>query len=441
MFTNRDLRRLIIPLVIEQILAVTIGMADTVMISSVGEAAVSGVSLVDTINVLMINIFAALATGGAVVSSQYIGKGEPDHACLAAKQLILATGGASLVVTALCQLFRVPLLTAVFGRVEADVFQNALVYFFFTGLSYPFIALYNAGAALFRAMGNSRISMIASLAMNLINITGNAVLIFVFGMGAAGAAIATLVSRIFGAAAMLFLLRNRHNPIFVDSYLRLGFRPGMIRNILRIGVPNGLESGMFQVGKILVQGLISSFGTMAIAANAVANSVAMVEIIPGMAIGLAMVTVVGQCVGAGDFEQAHRYTLRLTKLTYLTIGVLNLVILLFLRPVVGVFQLSDQTMALSVQLLVLHGVMTILFWPAAFTLPNGLRAANDAKFTMLVSVCSMWICRIGLSFLFGRSLGLGVFGVWLAMCCDWVARAAVFMIRLQGGKWKNKQYI
>ncbi len=441
LFTNRDLRKLIIPLVIEQILTVTIGMADTVMISSVGEAAVSGVSLVDTINILIINIFTALATGGAVVSSQYIGKGDADNACLAAKQLILSTGAISLAVAALSQLFRAPLLTAIFGHVEADVFQNALVYFFFTGLSYPFIALYNSGAALFRAMGNSRISMIASLAMNMINIAGNAILIFGFGMGVAGAAIATLVSRIFGAAMMLILLKNRQNPIHVDSYRRLGFQPGMIKSIMRIGVPNGLENGMFQVGKILVQGLVASFGTMAIAANAVANSIAMVEIIPGSAIGLAMITVVGQCVGAGDFEQAHRYTLRLTKLSYLAIGALNAVMILFIRPIVGIFQLSEATMALAIQLLILHGFLTVVFWPTAFTLPNGLRAANDAKFTMLVSIFSMWSCRIGLSFLLSRGFGLGVLGVWLAMGCDWVLRAVIFTARLQSGRWKNKQYI
>lgn len=300
MFNRKQLARLIWPLIVEQFLAVAIGMADTVMVTSCGEAAVAGVSLVDSINVLLINIFSALATGGAILASQYIGRQDKEQANVAAKQLVLVTAGISVLVMAICLFANASLLHMVFGEAEADVMTNAETYFFWSALSYPFLALYNAGAALFRAMGNSRISMFTALLMNALNIGGNALLIYGMNMGVAGAAIASLVSRFVGAAIMLALLRLRHQMIRLDSLIRLGFHPPMIRQILGVGVPNGLENGMFQIGKILVQRLITVLGTASISANAVANTVAALPQIPGAAIGLAMITVVGQCIGAGN---------------------------------------------------------------------------------------------------------------------------------------------
>ena len=256
MFSRKDLQRLIIPLIIEQFLSITIGMADTVMVSVCGEAAVSGVSLVDAINILMINIFSALATGGAIVSSQYIGREQPDKACEAAKQLVLSVFALSTVIGVIFVVGGPQLLRLIYRDVETAVMDSAEIYFFLTALSYPFIALYNAGAALFRAMGNSRVSMATSIVMNCINIGGNALFIFGFNMGAAGAALATLISRIVGAIAILALLTRSVNIIHIDSYLRLGLHPGMIKNILEIGIPNGMENGMFQLGKIIVQGMV-----------------------------------------------------------------------------------------------------------------------------------------------------------------------------------------
>ena len=282
MFSNKALRALILPLIVEQALAVTIGAADTVMVSSVGEAAVSGISLVDTINILLINIFTALATGGAVVSSQFLGKQDLERARRAAKQLIVAITALALIITVISLAFRPHILRLVFGQIEDDVMENAKTYFLLTALSYPFLALYNGGAALFRSMGNSKISMLTSLVMNIVNICGNAILIFIFNMGVAGAGTATLASRIIGAAIMMFLISRPSPSIYIDSFLHLGFDPGMIKNILRIGVPNGLESGVFQIGKVLVQSLVATFGTSAIAANAVANNIASMEVIPGV---------------------------------------------------------------------------------------------------------------------------------------------------------------
>lgn len=441
MFSNQQLKRLIIPLVVEQILAVTIGMSDTIMVSSVGETAVSGLALVDTINILLINIFAALATGGAVVASQYIGKDDRENACLSAKQLLLSTGMLAIMIMVVVLFSCTNLLQLAFGNVEHSVMSNAIIYFQISAWSYPFIALYNSGAALFRSMGNSKISMYTSLFMNGFNILGNAILIYGFHMGVAGAAIASLVSRILGAIFILLLLRNSENKIYIDTYRKLGFRFDMIKRILGIGIPNGLENGMFQIGKILVQGFIASYGTMAIAANAVANNIAQIEIIPGAAIGLAMISVVGQCAGAKDFVAARNYCRKLMKTAYLSMLVLNIIMLCLVPFILQVYNLSEATYDIALILLVMHGVCAILFWPMSFTFPNALRAAGDVKYTMIVSIISMWLCRICLSYLFGTYMGFGVIGIWIAMFCDWLFRIVLFIIRYQGNAWTQKNII
>lgn len=441
MFTRKDIMKLMIPLIIEQVLAVAIGMADTMMVASCGEAAVSGVSLVDSINILLINIFSALATGGSIICAQYIGRDDREQANASAKQLIAATFLVSSIIMVLCLFGNSGILSVIFPNTEKTVMENCVTYFFWSAVSYPFLGLYNAGAALFRSMGNSRITMIISVAMNLLNICGNAILIFGFNMGVAGAAIATLISRIFGAAVTMYLLRWRSHGITVDSLTRWSLDFRMIRTILKIGIPNGLENGMFQIGKILVQGLVASFGTVAIAANAVANSVASMAVIPGAAVGLGMITIVGQCVGAKRYDEAKRYMFKLTGLAYLLMGIVNVLLFLFMNPLVGLFNLSNETAAITTELLIFHGIVSSLLWPASFTLPNGLRAANDVKFTMIVSVVSMWTCRIGLSYILGSVLGLQVLGVWLAMFADWIVRILFFMVRVLRGKWQKKQVI
>lgn len=441
MFTKKDLFKLIIPLIVEQLLAVTIGMADTVMVASVGEAAVSGISLVDTINLLLINVFSALATGGAIVSAQYLGRDDTKNASIAAKQLIMVTAILSLILMVIGLAGNVLILNIIFGNTEYAVMENAKTYFFLSALSYPFIAVYNACAALFRSMRNSKISMLTSLLMNIVNIGGNAILIFHFDMGVAGAGTASLLSRMLGAIIMLALLKNKNNKIYISKLFKLDFKPVMIKNILSIGIPNGLENGMFQIGKILVQGLIASFGTVAIAANAVANGIASMSQIPGQAIGLSLITIVGQCVGAKNFDDAKKYMIKLTKITYASMGVLNIIILLAVSPLVGFYQLSPETTKLTIELLVYHSICCLILWPAAFTLPCGLRAANDVKYTMTISIISMWIFRIGLSYVIARGFGLGVLGVWVAMTIDWAFRSVCFVTRFVRGKWKNNSLI
>lgn len=441
MFTAKDLRKLILPLIVEQFLAVTIGMADTIMVASTGEAAMSSVSLVDAINILLINIFSALATGGAIVASQYLGREDNKRANVAAKQLLLVTTAMSVFIMAVCLIGRNPILDLIFGKIEPEVMDNCRVYFFWSALSYPFLAVYNAGAALYRSMGNSKVSMLTSTLMNAINIAGNALLIFGFHMGVAGAAIASLFARMVGAVLITCLLRFKPHVIQLEAVFKLDFQPEMIKNILKFGVPTGLENGMFQIGRLMTQGLVATFGLTATTANAIGMSLSAFPQIPGTAIGLAMVTVVGQCIGARRQEEAKRYTLKLTGLAYLAMGALNLVMLAFLPVVIGIYNPSPATAALARELMLYCIACTILLWPASFVLPNGLRAAGDVRFTMTVSIVSMWAFRIGFSYLLAKGLQMGVLGVWIAMTIDWAFRILCFAIRFFRGKWMNKQLI
>ncbi len=441
MFTAKDLRKLILPLIVEQFLAVTIGMADTIMVASTGEAAMSSVSLVDAINILLINIFSALATGGAIVASQYLGREDNKRANVAAKQLLLVTTAMSAFIMAVCLIGRNPILDLIFGKIEPEVMDNCRVYFFWSALSYPFLAVYNAGAALYRSMGNSKVSMLTSTLMNAINIAGNALLIFGFHMGVAGAAIASLFARMVGAVLITCLLRFKPHVIQLEAVFKLDFQPEMIKNILKFGVPTGLENGMFQIGRLMTQGLVATFGLTATTANAIGMSLSAFPQIPGTAIGLAMVTVVGQCIGARRQEEAKRYTLKLTGLAYLAMGALNLVMLAFLPVVIGIYNPSPATAALARELMLYCIACTILLWPASFVLPNGLRAAGDVRFTMTVSIVSMWAFRIGFSYLLAKGLQMGVLGVWIAMTIDWAFRILCFAIRFFRGKWMNKQLI
>ena len=443
LFSRSALLRLIIPLVIEQLLLMTVGMADTVMVTTSGEAAVSGVSLVDNINNLIIQVFSALSTGGAVVVSQYLGRQDVDNAKSAAKQLLYAMTALSVLLMAAALLFRQHILALIFGHVEADVMASALVYFLLTAAAYPFMGVYNAGAALFRAMGNSKVSMFCSLIINIINIAVNAIFIYGFHMGAAGAGIGTLVSRVAAAVIIMALLNHPDHVVRVEGLLRFEFRGAIVKRILFIGIPNGLENGMFQAGKLMVLNLITTFGTSAVAANAIANSVAGVVNVPCQALGLAIITVIGQCMGAGETGQAARYTRNLVGASYLCMLVMSTAMFFSAGALVTLFNLTPQACAMAAQVLRVCAVGNILFWPMSFTLPNSLRAAGDAVFTMGVSLCSMFACRVALSYVFACSwgLGLGLLGVWLAMIADWVVRAVFFLVRYLRGKWKRIKVI
>ena len=437
LFSRDALIRLIVPLIIEQLLLMTVGMADTVMVTTAGEATVSGVSLVDNINTLIIQIFSALSTGGAVVVAQYLGRQETHSAKTAAKQLLYAMTGISAVLMILALIFRQHILSLIFGQVEPAVMDSALVYFLLTAAAYPFMGIYNAGAALFRAMGNSKVSMINSFIINVINILVNAILIFGFGMGAAGAGIGTLVSRIAAAVIIMVMLRHPGLTVQVDDIFHFEFNGSMIRRILFIGIPTGMENGMFQAGKLMVLNLITTFGTSAVAANAIANSISGVINVPGSAMGLAIITVIGRCIGAGDTRQAVHYTKLLVGCSYLSMLIMGSALFFSADFLVTLFNLSPEAMAMASQVLKLCAIANMLFWPMAFTLPNSLRAAGDAVFTMVVSLTTMFVCRVALSYVFACSwgLGLGLLGVWLAMFCDWIVRAVCFLWRYWRGRW------
>ena len=442
LFSRQALTALLLPLIAEQALSVTIGLADTLMVSSVGEAAVSGVSLVDSFNTLMIQIMSALATGGAVVTSQYIGHREPKNAKAAAAQILFVLSSFSLVVAAVVVVGRHAILRGIFGSIDADVMRYAETYFLLSALSYPFIGLYNAGAALFRAQGNSKISMLSSLVMNVVNIGGNAVLIFGFGMGVMGAALASLISRAVACFALLSLLQKPACPLRVEGLQALKPDGGLIRRILRVGIPAGIENGMFQIGKLSVSSLTSTLGTAAIAANAVANTTTTFLNIPANAVGMAALTVVGQCLGAGEKEQAVYYSRRLLLTAYCGAWIMNISAFLFANKfAISLFHLSPEAQAMALEVMVWFNIVSLFFWPSSFTLPNILRAAGDARFTMSVSIFSMWAFRVGFCYLMVLAFHGGLLSIWTGMFLDWVFRSLCFFVRFVRGRWMEQNVI
>lgn len=443
MFDRKKLLKLIIPVVIEQSLSVTVGMADSIMVSKAGEEAISGIGLVNQINVLLVMLFAALASGGSVVVAQFFGNKDEKKACIAAEQQLLAclTSSTALMIFAL--VFNRQILHFVFGSVSDQVMSNAVIYFGIIAVSFPFLAVYNAGAALFRVMNNAHISMYLSFIMNVINVVLNYIFIFHFNMGVAGVAYATLISRIVVALVLLFKIRDKRLPVHIDPYFRLKFKGYMLKNVLRIGVPQACENSMFQVGKLCTQHLISTFGTAAIAANTTAATIEMLADIPGSAMGMALVTIVGQCAGAGQYGQARTYTKKLLKYTYGFLIVLNLGIIAMSRIIPTWYNLSPEGTRFAIQLIVYHSICCMLIWPLAFSIASVLRSAGDARYTMTVSILSMWIFRIGCAYLIasnvhGFGLNLGVLGVWIAMTIDWAVRAVFNLIRFSGHNWETK---
>lgn len=431
MFSRKDLFRLLGPLIVEQVLAVLVGMVDVVMVAAVSEAAVSGVALVDSISILIIQLLAALATGGAVICSQYMGKKKAAVACEAAGQLMLITVVCSLVFAGIAVVANQHLLSLIFGSVDDSVMKNANIYFRITALSYPFIALYNSCAALYRSMGNSVVSMLTSVFMNTINVAGNAICVYGLHMGVEGVALPTLISRMAAAVLMLVLIQNPNNKIRIRKLAELRPKARLIRQILSVGVPSGLESGMFQFGKIALQSLVSTLGTTAIASYAVASNLVTLQYLPGNAIGLGLISIVGQCIGAGEKEQAKAYTKKLLLLNYLLLLVICSTMILGHKNLTGLYRLSAEADQLAGSLIIVHSLAMVI-WPVSFTLPNALRASLDARFTMVVSVTSMWLFRIVLGYIFVRYLNLGLMGIWYGMFVDWTVRSCAFLLRFKG---------
>ena len=437
LFSRNDLVRLIIPLIVDQFLQVAVGLSDSIMVARVGEAAVSGVSLVDTVMLLIINIFTALATGGAVIAGQYLGRKDPKTGCEATAQLFNFTFLFSIFIMILGYLGQNVILYHVFGKIEADVMKDSRTYLLIVLSSIPMIAMYNAGAAIFRAMGNSNVAMKTSLLMNSINVFGNALLIFGFHRGVEGVAIPTVVSRGVACVMILILLNNQKHELHILHPYPFKIKWNVLKKILYIGIPNGLENSMFQLGKIAVLSLVSGLGTASLAANAVGNNIANFAILPGMSFGFALLTVCAQCVGAGDFEQVKYYTKHMMRVEYLCLIASNLIVILALPFILSVYNLSDEAARYANDIILYHAACVVTIWPLSFTLPNTLRAAADVKVTMVLSIISMWVFRFGFSYLLAIEFHMGIFGVWVAMTIDWLVRGIFFVCRYKSGRWQK----
>ena len=437
LFSRKDLVRLIIPLIVDQFLQVAVGLSDSIMVARVGEAAVSGVSLVDTVMLLIINIFTALATGGAVIAGQYLGRKDPKTGCEATAQLFNFTFLFSIFIMILGYLGQNVILYHVFGKIEPEVMKDSRTYLLIVLASIPMIAMYNAGAAIFRAMGNSNIAMKTSLLMNSTNVFGNALLIFGFHCGVEGVAIPTVVSRGVACVVILVLLNNQEHALHILHPYPFKIKWDVLKKILYIGIPNGLENSMFQLGKIAVLSLVSGLGTASLAANAVSNNIANFAILPGMSFGFALLTVCAQCVGAGDFEQVKYYTKHMMRVEYLCLIASNLIVILALPFILSVYNLSDEAAQYANDIILYHAACVVTIWPLSFTLPNTLRAAADVKVTMVLSIISMWVFRFGFSYLLTMVFHMGIFGVWVAMTIDWLVRGIFFVCRYKSGRWQK----
>ncbi len=438
LFSNRKLFLLLIPIIAEQFLNSLMGMADSMMVSNVGAAALSGVSLVDSINNLVVQAFAAMATGGVIICSTYFGQKDMKRANEAAAQVVLVSGALSAIIVVVCLIFRGSLLSLIFGRIEADVMKAASTYFLLSILSYPGIALSAAGGAIFRAQSNTKLPMNVAIVSNILNVAGNALFIFGFHMGVLGAALATLLSRLFSAAVLLTLLSNKEREISISSIRSLKPDFGKIKRILAMGIPNGIENSMFQFGKLAIQSSVSILGTTAIAAQAMANIFENVNGVAGCGVGIGLMTVVGQCLGAGRKDEAVYYVKKMIGWGYIVVLVSCLFTYGISRPVVALAGMEKESAALCIYMLGWITIVKPLLWSPSFIIAYGMRAAGDVKFSMLVATLTMWLCRVSLATYLIRVAGLGPMGVWIGMFSDWGMRGIIFSIRFLKGKWIHK---
>lgn len=437
MFSNKQLITLLLPIMVEQLLNSFMGMADTMMVSNVGSAAISAVSLVDSINVLVIQVFTALGAGAAIIYSQYLGRGDRESSNEAARQVTLSVLTISTVLSIFCIIFRGPLLHLIFGQVEEAVMDNSMIYFLLTAISFPFIALFDAGGAFYRAAGNSRFPMMISVLSNGLNIAGNAVLIFGFQMGVEGAALSTLFSRIFCAVVIFWNLRKPDQVIVVNHYLKIRPNFPLIGKILSIGIPSGIENGMFQFGKLAIQSSVSTLGTAAIAAQAMTIILENLNGIGAIGIGIGLMTVVGQCIGAGKVEEARYYMVKLCGYAEIVILISCAVVFLLTKPVTFLAGMEAESASLCMEMIIAITIVKPIVWVLAFIPAYGMRAAGDVKFSMILSSLTMWFCRVALCVYLIRSCGFGPMAVWIGMFVDWTLRAIAFSVRYLSGRWSR----
>ena len=443
MFSNRMICSLLIPVVLEQLLNSIMGTADTMMVSNVGSAAISAVSLVDSINVLVIQAFSALAAGGAIICAQYIGQRNKEKANESARQVLFIITAISVAVSLICLVFQKPLLSLIFGSVEPAVMRASETYFFYTALSFPFIAAYDSAASIFRAQDNTKGPMIISMISNVMNIAGNAVMIWVFHMGVAGAALSTLISRIFCAVVVIIQLRKEKEgqEIVVRDYFEIRPDWSMIRRILGLGIPSGIENSMFQLGKLAIQSTVSTLGTTAIAAQAMTNILENLNGIAAIGVGVGLMTIVGQCLGAGRQDEAVYYIKKLCVIAEVIIIISCLGVFALTKPITILGGMEKESADMCFHMVMWITIVKPLVWIMAFIPGYGLRAAGDVKFSMIVSCCTMWACRFCLCVFLIRVMGFGPMGVWIGMFADWTLRGIIFTWRFHSRKWLQHKVI
>ena len=441
LYSNRALLALFIPLLIEYSLEFFVGFADSVMVASLGEAAISGVSLVDFLVQLLIFSFSALATGGAVVAGQYLGDRQIEKAQNSATQLVWFSTILSTVLMILVVILRQFLIGILFGQIEADVWANADVYLYIVALSIPFLAIYNAGAAIFRTTNDASLPMKILLVCDILNVVGNAICIYYLGWDVRGVAIPTVISRALAAILILHFVVDRDYKLHIKRTLKHKFDFVILRKVLQVGIPYGIENGLFQLGRVLVLSIVATFGTMAIAANSVGYAIGIFSVLPGFAINLGLTAVISNCVGSNDYEQARYYNKKMLIIVVVTHIIINAIIFAGLPFILGIYNLSAQTAAMTTEMVIWHGIFAIIIWPLSFTLPATFRGAGDSKSVMYISLFVMFTCRIALSYVIADWMGIGVFGTWIAMFVDWYVRAGIYVYRYFSNKWTQYRVV
>jgi putative MATE family efflux protein len=441
LYSNKALLYLFIPLLVEYALEFFVGLADSIMVASLGEAAISGVSLVDFLMQLLIFSFSALATGGAVVAGQYLGDKQVEKAQNSATQLVWFSTILSTVLMIAVIILRQFLIGLLFGQIEADVWHNADMYLYIVAISIPFIAIYNAGAAIFRTTNDAFLPMKIMLVCDVLNVIGNAFCIYYLGWDVRGVAIPTVISRVLAALAVLYFVLDENYKLHIKRTLKHRFDTKILRKVLQVGIPYGIENGLFQLGRVLILSLVSTFGTMAIAANSVGYAIGIFSVLPGFAINLGLTAIISRCVGANDYEQARYYNKKCLIIVIVSHVVINLVIFAILPLVLGIYNLSSQTAQMATEMIIWHGIFAIIIWPLSFTVPATFRGAGDSKTVMYISLIVMFTCRIALSYVIADWMGIGVFGTWIAMFIDWYVRAAIYIYRYFSNKWTEYRVV
>ena len=441
LYSNKALLYLFIPLLVEYALEFFVGLADSIMVASLGEAAISGVSLVDFLMQLLIFSFSALATGGAVVAGQYLGDNQLDKAQNSATQLVWFSTIASAVLMIIVLVLRQFLIGILFGQIEAEVWHNAEVYLYIVALSIPFIAIYNAGAAIFRTTSDASLPMKIMLVCDVLNVLGNAFCIYYLGWDVTGVAVPTVISRVAAALLILYFVMDKDYKLHIKRTLKHKFDFYVLRKVLKVGVPYGIENGLFQLGRVLVLSLVSTFGTMAIASNSVGYAIGIFSVLPGFAINLGLTAVISRCVGANDYKQAKYYNKKCLIIVFISHVLINIAIFALLPLILNIYDLSAQTAAMTTEMVIWHGIFAIIIWPLSFTLPATFRGAGDSKSVMYISLAVMFTCRILLSYVIADWMGIGVFGTWIAMFIDWYVRAGIYIYRYFSNKWTEYRVV